>query len=108
MQSIHSVQNNIAKWVFHKYPHQCTRIGKSKNHAAKSIFHQTFYPTQHKGRRVPPHLIEKVENELQKLIGGKKIIKLEKCLDEYFISPVVITVKRDKSIKIVLNSKKIK
>ena len=53
------------------------------------------------------HLLEKVENELKKLIDDKQIIKLEKCLDELFICPVVITVKKDKSVKIALDSKKL-
>ena len=49
-------------------------------------------PTQHKGRRVPLHLVEKVEHKLQKLIEDKQIILLEKCPDDLFISPVVITI----------------
>ena len=32
---------------------------------------------------------------------------LDKCSDEYFISPIVITVKHDKSIKIALDAKKL-
>ena len=32
---------------------------------------------------------------------------MEKCPDDFFISPVVITVKRDKSVKIALDSKKL-
>ena len=59
-------------------------------------------PTQHKGRRVPLHLVEKVEKELQKVIDDNQIIRLEKCPDDLFISPVVKTVKKDKSIKIAL------
>ena len=35
------------------------------------------------------------------------MIKLEKCLDELFISPVVITVKNDKSAEKALHSKKL-
>ena len=37
-KNIHSIQNNIAKWVFQKYPHLCTRIGRSKYHIANSTF----------------------------------------------------------------------
>ena len=107
IHNIQPIQNNIAKWIFEKYPHLCTRIGKSKNHIAKSTFHNSFHPTQHKGRRVPLHLLDKVERELNKLIEDKQIIKLDKSSDEYFISPVVITVKHDKSIKIALDSKKL-
>ena len=64
-------------------------------------------PTQHKGRRVPLHLVEKVEMELQKLIDDNQIIRFEKCPDDLLISPVAITVKKDKSIKIALDSKEL-
>ena len=74
---------------------------------AKSIFKENFTPTQHKGRRVPLHLSERVEQELEKLIEVKQIIRLENCSDEYFITPVVTTVKKDKSIKIALDSKEL-
>ena len=59
------IEQNITKWIFRKYPHLCTRLGRSKNHIAKSIMKQEKTPTQHKVRRVPLHLVEKVENELQ-------------------------------------------
>ena len=72
---------------------------------AKSTFKKEFQPTQHKRRRVPLHLTEKVERELKKLIDEKQIKKLTKCSDEHFISPVVITVKSDQSIKMALHSK---
>ena len=74
---------------------------------AKSTFKEKFKPTQHKGRRVPLHLLEGIEKELEKLIEDKQIKRLKKCSDEYFISPVVITVKRDKSVKIALDSKEL-
>ena len=73
----------------------------------KTTFHNSFHPTQHKGRLVSLHLIDKVERELNKLIEDKQITKLDKCSDEYFISAVVITVKHDKSIIIALDSKKL-
>ena len=82
-------------------------MGRSKNHIAKSTFKHYFKPTQQKGRRVPLHFIDKVENELKKLIDDKQIIKLEKRSDEYFLSPVVITVKNDNTIKIALDSKEL-
>ena len=102
-----STEQNIIKWIFKKYPPLCTRLGRSKNHMAKSTFKEKFTPTQHKGRRVPLHLLERVEQELEKLIDDKQIMRLEKCSDEYFISPVVITVKKDKSVKIALDSKEL-
>ena len=111
-KQIHTILNiqtekNIIKWIFQKYPHLCTRLGRLKNHIAKSLFRQNYTPSQHKGRRVPLHLLDKVELELKKLIDDGQIIKLEKCPDDLFISPVVITVKKDKSVKIAPDSKKL-
>ena len=101
-------EKNITKWIFKKYPHFCTRLGGSKNHIAKSVFRENHNPNQQKGRRVPLHLLEKVEKEeLDKLLNDKQIIRLEKCPDDVYISPVVITVKKDKSVKLALDSKKL-
>ena len=91
-----STEQNIIKWIFKKYPHLCTQLERSKNHVAESTFKENFTPTQQKCRRVPLHLLERVEQELEKLIEDKQIMRLEKCSDEYFISSVVITVKKDK------------
>ena len=102
--SISNPLQRISKWIFNKYPHLCTRLGRSKNHVAKSTFKKDFQPTQHKGRRIPLHLTDKVERELKKLIDEKQIQKLTKC-SEHFISPVVTTVKSDQSIKVALESK---
>ena len=82
-------------------------IGSIKKHIAKSTFKQSFKPTQHKGRRVPLHLIDKVEKELKKLIEDKQIVKLEECSDKYFISPVVITVKNDNSTLLAPDSREL-
>ena len=91
--------------IINKFPHLCTRLGKSKNHIAKSTLKQDITPYQHKGRRVPLHLTDKVDKEIQHLLNTKQIVKLDKCSDQVFISPVVITVKHDQSIKLALDSK---
>ena len=102
-----SIESNIIKWILKKYPKLCTRLGKSKNHIAKPTMKENFKPVQQKGRRLPLHLLDKVEAELEKLIQDKQIIRLDKCSDEHFICPVVITVKHDKSVKFALDSKKL-
>ena len=56
-----TIEQNIIKRIFKKYPHLCTRLGRSKNHRAKSTFKENFKPTQHKGRRVPLHLLERLQ-----------------------------------------------
>ena len=36
--NISNIHQRISKWIFNKYPHLCTRLGRSKNHVAKSTF----------------------------------------------------------------------
>ena len=87
------------------FPSLVSRIGRSKSHVAKSKFHKDFQPRHQKGRRIPINLQDKVIAELRKLLAEKHIIKLSSCLDNYFISPIVVTVKKDQSIKLALDSK---
>ena len=95
------LKTRIAK----QFPQLITRIGRSKIHIVKSKFHRNFQPKHQKGRRVPINLQERVNNEIQKLLEEGRIEKLNNCSDQYFISPIVITVKRDQTIKLALDSK---
>ena len=54
-------EKNIIKLILQKHPHLCTRLGRSKNHIAQSIFKGNYTPLQHNGRKVPLHFLEKVE-----------------------------------------------
>ena len=73
----------------------------------KTQFSQDFIPIQQKGRRIPVHLQERVEVEIYKLMDQNHIIKLDKSLDQQFLRPIVITVKKDQTVKLALDSKKI-
>ena len=64
-------------------------------------------PVQQKARPIPLHLQAAVEKEIQKLIDSGHIEKLEEVPEDTFISPAVITVKKDKSVKIALDSRKL-
>ena len=102
--------NNIASSEFKeqiatKFPGLVSRIGRSKSHVAKSKFHKNFQARHQKGRRIPINLQDKVNTELRKLLAEKHIIKLSSCPDNYFISPIVVTVKKDQTIKLALDSK---
>ena len=88
-----------------QFPQLITRIGRSKIHIVKSKFHRNFQPKHQKGRRVPINLQERVNNEIKKLLEEGHIEKLNNCSDQYFISPIVITVKREQTIKLALDSK---
>ena len=102
-----SFLNEIKQWVKDNFQQLCVRIGKSKHHVMRTQFSKEFEPIQEKGRRIPTPLQERVEAELNKLIDQKHIIKFDKCSDTQFISPIVITVKKDQTVKLALDSKKI-
>ena len=88
-----------------QFPQLISRIGRSKIHIVKSKFHKNFQPKHQMGRRVPINLQERVNTEITKLLEEGHIEKLNNCSDQYFISPIVITVKRDQTIKLALDSK---
>ena len=69
----------------------------------KTQFIEEFVPIQQKGRRIPIHLQERVEREIIKLIDQKHIIKLDKCSDKQFLNSIVITVKKDHTVKLALD-----
>ena len=61
---------------------------------------------QQKGRPIPIHLQQSVEKEINKLMKQGHIEKANNIDENCFVSPAVITVKKDKSIKIALDSRK--
>ena len=83
------------------------RVGKIKNYKVHADFFETLTPIQQKGRRVPITLQDKVDKEISKLLQQGHIEKLEECSDKYFVSPIVITVKKDGSVKLALESREL-
>ena len=96
---------NLKTKISKKFPSLIRRIGRSKTHTVKSKFKTNFTPVHQRGRRIPIHLQSQVEEELKKLQKNGNIIQLDKCSDKNFISPIVMTVKRDKTIKLAMDSK---
>ena len=96
----------IKKQIAIYFPDLISRIGKSKMHMVCSKFHRNYTPSQQKGRRVPINLLDKVSDELKKLSEQGHIEKLQEFSDKNFNSPIVITVKKDKSVKSALDSNK--
>ena len=89
----------IKKSLAKKFPELISRIGKSTHLTVNSKFHRNYRVTHQKGRKVPIHLQPKVKIELEKLLNEVHIEKLTNCSDQFFISPIVITVKKDQSIE---------
>ena len=56
---------------------------------------------------MPISLQNKVDKEIDRLINEGHIIKLQEYSDEYFVSPIVITVKKDGSIILALESREL-
>ena len=88
-----------------QFPQLTSRIGRSKVHIVDSKFHKNFQPKHQNVRRVPINLQERVNIEIIKVLQEEHIEKLNNCSDQYFISPIVITVKRDQTKKLVSDSK---
>ena len=65
------------------------------------------YPVKQKARLIPLRLQEDVGRELEKLIKSGHLEKIKDVDEDCFVSPVVITVKSDKSVKIALDSRKL-
>ena len=47
---------------------------------------------------------KKIDKEIDKLLAQGHIQKLEERSDKYFVSPIVITVKKARSLKLALES----
>ena len=65
------------------------------------------YPVKQNARPVPIHLQKDIGRELERLIKSGHLEKLNNVDEDCFVSPVVITVKSDKSVKIALDSRKL-
>ena len=83
------------------------RVGKIENYKVHAEFFETLMPIQQKGRRVPITLQDKVDKEISKLLQQGHIKKLEDCSNKYFVSPIVIKVKKDGSVKLALESREL-
>ena len=64
-------------------------------------------PVQQKRRPVPIHIQNSVAHELEKLIEKGHLEKADRTTKTCFVSPAVITIKQDKSVKIALDSRKL-
>ena len=61
--------------------------------------------TQQKGRRIPIQLQKAVDEEIKSLLKDGHIEKIDGIKDDVFIQPTVITVKKDRSVKIALDAR---
>ena len=62
------------------------------------------YPIQQKATPIPCHSQPHVKNELDRLIKSGHLERLETVEEDCFVSPVVITVKKDRTVKIAFDN----
>ena len=68
---------------------------------------QGHYPVKQKARQIPLHLQEADGKEIEKLMKCGHLKKVKHVDEDCFVSPVLITVTSDKSVKIALDSRKL-
>ena len=88
-----------------EFPKLFKRKGRVKNYEIKITMKDNAKITQQKGRRIPIQLQNQVDEEINKLLKEGHIEKVDKIQDDVFIQPTVITVKKDKSVKIALDAR---
>ena len=91
--------------LFKEFEELFSQKGRLESHEINAQFEENCVPKQQKGRRIPLQLQNSVENEIKKLIKMGHIEKVNEIKDDVFIQPTVITVKKDKSIKIALDAR---
>ena len=80
--------------IYNKFKSLFDRQCCSRNHAVSKKFKYLHCPLQEKGRRIPIHIQEKVQVEIDKLLREGHIERLDECTSDCFIAPIVITVKK--------------
>ena len=103
-KTIHKEVNEQTK-LKKQFSELFTRQGQLIGHEVKIEFKPHAMKTQQKGRRVPVQLQDAVQKEIERLLNEGHIEKVTEVTKKEFIQPIVITVKRDKSVKIALDAR---
>ena len=102
IERIQLAENNQSERekIFNKFPDLFENNKTIINTEIKIQLKLGHYPIKQKARPVPLHLQKDVERELEKLIKSGHLEKVNNVDEDGFVSPVVITLKSDKSVKI--------
>ena len=73
----------------------------------KIILKENANIIQQKGRPIPKHLQDQVAEELKRLLKNGYLDRATEINEDCFVSPATITIKKDKSKKIALDSRKL-
>ena len=93
--------------VVNKFPDLFENNETIKDTEIKIQLKPGHIPVEQKARPVPLQLQEDVGRDLEKVIKSGHLEKIKDVDEDCFVSPVVITVKSDKSVKIALDSRKL-
>ena len=88
------------KRIFEKFPDFFKNNTTIKDTEIKIQLKPGHHPVKQKARPIPLHLQEDVGRELEKLIKTGHLEKVKHVDEDSFVSPVVITVKKDKSLNL--------
>ena len=100
-------ENNqsVKRRIIEKFPDLFRNNTTTKDTEINIQLKRGHYPVKQKARPIPLRLQEPVGKEIEKLIKSGHLEKVKHVDDDCFVSPVVITFKSDKSVKIALDSR---
>ena len=104
------LETRLSPWLEYfskQFANLFKRVGKIRNCKIQEDFLENLNPVQQKGRRVPITLQQKVDKGISKLLEQGHIENLNEFLVKYFVSPIVIRVKKDGSFKLALESREL-
>ena len=93
------------KKLVNEFPKLFKRQGKVNNYQIKINLKPEAKTIQQKGRRIPIQLHKVVGEKIKRLLKEGHIGKINQIKDDVFIQPTVITVKKDRSVKIALDAR---
>ena len=88
-----------------KFPLLLTRLGRSKSHQVHTTFMDPLIRRQNRGRRMPIYIQDRVTEEFKALVKDGHVTKLDKSTTDHFINPIMITAKKNGSIKLAMDAK---
>ena len=97
-------QSPEVQQLIREFPDLFQRKGRVEDYEITFVVKSEAKIRQQKCRRIPIQLQEQVDKEIEKLLKEGHIEKVDKIQDDVFIQPTVITVKKDKSVKIALDA----
>ena len=93
------------KQLVNQFPNLFKRQGKENIYRINTILKPEVKTNQQKGRMIPIQLQKAVDEEIKTLLKEGHIEKINEIKDDLFIQPTVVTVKKDRSVKIAVDAR---